>query len=82
MQYPNFMFQCPIDVAIADGQQCSQGYCLHGRCPSHNSQCQQYWDLESSTADARCYEMNNVVGSMSGHCGIDETGRHIECSTK
>ncbi|XP_067948088.1 zinc metalloproteinase-disintegrin-like protein F1 isoform X2 [Watersipora subatra] len=76
--------ECPIDVAIQDGQPCADatGFCYQGMCPTHNAQCQSLWGENSNSSLPACYSLQNAVGSVLGHCGVTSEGDYRPCAKR
>ncbi|CAH2086905.1 unnamed protein product [Euphydryas editha] len=75
---------CPVDSYRKNGEPCesSKGYCFAGQCPTLSNQCETIWGTGSNGADKECFDQFNTKGSVTGHCGKDNTGNFMKCDTE
>ncbi|ESO09626.1 hypothetical protein HELRODRAFT_120989, partial [Helobdella robusta] len=80
---------CPDDVHVHDGMPCltarlkNPSYCYHGKCTSHDEQCQLLWGRTGLKSHDACYE-KNVLGTQEGNCGLnwDNFKNYLKCEKK
>lgn len=77
-----YALQCPVDEAIQNGEPCDggEGICYHGHCPTRTKQCQLLWGDNAESSKDTCYNTNNLLGSVYGHCGQTTDGYYQRCS--
>ncbi|XP_042330699.1 disintegrin and metalloproteinase domain-containing protein 20-like [Sceloporus undulatus] len=62
---------CPEEVYVQDGAPCHDGaYCYHGKCSTHNEQCQMIFGKRAAVAPLSCFKEINTQGDRFGNCGI------------
>ncbi|XP_019394346.1 PREDICTED: disintegrin and metalloproteinase domain-containing protein 21-like [Crocodylus porosus] len=60
---------CPEDTHIQDGTVCGgDGYCFHGKCNSHNIQCEKLFGKPAKAAPISCFREANMKGDRFGNC--------------
>ncbi|XP_045785529.1 disintegrin and metalloproteinase domain-containing protein 22 isoform X1 [Maniola jurtina] len=75
---------CPTDAYRKNGEACEsgKGYCFAGQCPTLATQCEKIWGTGSTGADKECFEQFNSKGSVTGHCGKDNSGNFMKCESE
>lgn len=72
---------CPPDAHRKNGEPCQSGNgaCFAGQCPTLSLQCEKIWGQGSLGAKKECFEEYNSKGTVTGHCGKDNSGHFIKC---